>query len=196
MPCTGTSIGERGVSYILYGGVDQQSEFQETTQAVETERAQVVGGKFTVHLPSREFFSAFDVAFHRLHQVDRGGKPDEMYGVELQLRKSRFEVLGEFDHASLDLVNGVRSHIRQGYYVQPSYRITPKLFAVVRYDRLNRNSFYADQNSLARQSAGLTYRPIPSVSLKIEADRYEPQAGRLPAYYGVTAGAVWFFHLP
>src|SRR3984957_3130878 len=188
--------GEGGVSYMLYGGVDQQSDFRETTQTVGTEGAHVIGGKFAVHLPSREFFSTFDVAFHRLHQVDRGGKPDEMYGVELQLRKSRVEVLGEFDHASLDLVNGVPSHIRQGYYIQPSYRITPKLFAVVRYDRLNRNSLYADQDSLARQSAGLTYRPIPSVSLKIEADRYEPQAGRLPAYYGVTAGAVWFFHLP
>lgn len=188
--------GEGGVSYMLYGGVDQQSEFQEANQVVLTERAQVIGGKFTFHVPSRQFFRTFDMAFHRLHQVDRGGKPDEMYGVELQLGKSRFELLGEFDHASLDLVDGVRSHIRQGYYLQPSYRITPKLFAVARYDRLNRNSLYADQSSLARQSAGLTYRPVPSVSLKIEADRYEPQAGRLPAYYGVTAGAVWFFHLP
>ena len=188
--------GEGGLSYVVYGGVDQQSEFQEATQVVETERAQVIGGKVTFHLPSRQFLRTFDVAFHRLHQVDRAGKPDEMYAVELQLSKGRFEVLGEFDHASLDLVNGVRSHIRQGYYVQPSYRITPKLFAVVRYDRLNRNSLYVDQSSLARQSAGLTYRPVPAVSLKIEADRYEPQAGRLPAYYGVTAGAVWFFHLP
>ena len=87
-------------------------------------------------------------------------------------------------------------NIRQGHYVQPSYRIIPKLFAVVRYDRLDRDSRYADQSSLARQSAGLTYRPIPAISLKIEGDRYEPQAARVPAYYGVTSALVWFFHLP
>jgi hypothetical protein len=114
----------------------------------------------------------------------------------LQLSKGRFEVLGEFAHASLDIVNGVRGSIRQGYYIQPSYRINPKLFAVVRYDQLDRDSRYADQNSVAKQSAGFTYRPIPTVSLKIEGDRFEPEVARLPAYYGVTTGLVWFFHLP
>ena len=185
-----------GLSYVVYGGVDQQSEFQESTEVVQTERARAVGGKLTFHVPNRQFFRTFDVAVHRLHRVATDGKPDELYGVELQLSKSRFELLGEFDHASLDVADGVRAYIRQGYYIQPSYRITPKLFAVVRYDRLDRDSRYSDQNNLARQSAGLTYRPIPDISLKIEGDRYEPQGARIPAYYGVTTSAVWFFHLP
>ena len=188
--------GDGGVSYIAYGGVDQQSQFQENAQVVATERARVIGGKVTFHLPSRQFFRTFDVALHRLRRVAIDGKPDDTYGVELQLSKGRFEVLGEFAHASLDIVNGVRGSIRQGYYIQPSYRINPKLFAVVRYDQLDRDSRYADQNSLSKQSAGFTYRPIPMVSLKIEGDRFEPQGARLPAYYGVTAGLVWFFHLP
>jgi hypothetical protein len=185
-----------GVSYIVYGGVDQQSQFQEFTQVNEIERANVIGGKLTFHVPSLQFFETFNVAVHRLHRVGPDGKPDETYGVELQLNKSRFEVLGEFAHSSLDFVNGARRYIRQGYYIQPSYRLTPRLFAVVRYDRLNRDSRYADQNSLAKQSVGLTFRPIPTVSLKIEGDRFEPQAGRMPAYYGITTGLVWFFHLP
>jgi hypothetical protein len=189
--------GDGGVSYIIYGGVDQQPEFQENTAVVQIESARTVGGKLTLHVPSRHFFRTFDVAVQRLHRVGTDdGKPDEIYGVELQLSKSRYEVLGEFAHESMDVVNGARRYIRQGYYIQPSYRITPRLFAVVRYDQLDRDSRYADQSSLARQSAGLTYRPIPSVSVKIEGDRYEPQGARLPAYYGVTSAVVWFFHLP
>ena len=189
--------GDGGVSYVVYGGVDQQSEFLENTTHVQTEQARAVGGKLTFHVPTLHFFRTFDVAVHRLHRVSEiDGKPDEIYGAELLLSKSRFEMLGEFAHASMDVVNGVRAYIRQGYYVQPSYRITPKLFAVVRYDRLDRDSRYVDQGSLARQSAGLTYRPVPAVSLKIEGDRYEPQGARIPAYYGLTAAAVWFFHLP
>jgi hypothetical protein len=185
-----------GLSYIVYGGVDQQSQFQESTQIVLTEPARAVGGKLTFHVPNRQFFRTFEVAVHRLHRVGDDGTPDELYGVELQLSKDRFEILGEFAHASLDVVNRVRTYIRQGYYIQPSYRITPKLFVVVHYDRLDRDSRYADQSSLAMQSAGLTYRPIPDVSLKIEGDRYEPQGTRIPAYYGVTASAIWFFHIP
>jgi hypothetical protein len=185
-----------GLSYVVYGGVDQQSEFQQSTQVFQTERAKAGGAKLTFHVPNRQFLRTFDVAVHRLHRVAVDGKSDELYGVDLQLSKSRFGLLGEFDHASLDLANGVRAYLRQGYYIQPSYRITSKLFAVVRYDRLDRDSRYASQSSLARQSAGLMYRPIPDISLKIEGDRYEPQGARIPAYYGVTASAVWFFHLP
>jgi hypothetical protein len=189
--------GDGGVSYIAYGGVDQQSQLIENIQAIQTERAQVVGGKLTFHVPTRRFFSTFDVAAHRLHRgVGSDNKPDEIYGVELHVGKGQFEVLGEFAHASMDIGKGDRSYIRQGYYIQPSYRITQQLFAVFRYNNLNRDSRYADQSRLATQSAGLTYRPIPSVSLKIEGDRYEPQGARAGAYYGVTTSAVWFFHLP
>jgi hypothetical protein len=189
--------GDGGLSYIVYGGVDQQSQFQQSSQVVRTEQAKAAGAKITLHVPNRQFFTTFDVSVHRLHRVGTDdGKPDELYGTELQLSKSRFELLGEFDHASMDVVNGIRAFVRQGYYIQPSYRITAKLFAVVRLDRLDRDSRYTDQSRLARQSAGLTYRPVPAVSLKIEGDRYEPQGTRIAAYYGVTAAAVWFFQLP
>jgi hypothetical protein len=185
-----------GISYIAYGGIDQESTFQENAQVITTERTQAVGGKLTFHLPRRQFLSTFDVAIHGLHRVDRNGTPDQIYGVELQLSKSRIEILGEFVHASMDLVNGARGYIRQGYYIQPSYRLTPKMFAVVRYDRLNRDSRFPDQSSLARQLAGLVYRPTPTVSLKVEGNRYEPGGAHTAAYYGVTTSLVWFFHLP
>jgi hypothetical protein len=69
------------------------------------------------------------------------------------------------------------------------------LFAVTRYDRLNRDSRFANESSQAKQSAGLTFRPIPTLSLKLEADRYQPQTGQR-AYYGFTTGLVFFFHIP
>jgi len=188
--------GDGGISYIVYGGVDQLSEFQEKSQVVYTEHSQAIGGKLTFHLPSRQFFRTFDVSVHRLHRSGGDSRPDEIYGTELQLSRGRFELLGEFVHASMDFNDGVRSYIRQGYYIQPSYRIIPKLFAVARYDRLNRDSRFADQSSLARQLVGMTYRPTPAVSLKVELNRYQPQLAHVPAYYGVTTSLVWFFHTP
>jgi hypothetical protein len=185
-----------GVSYIVYGGIDQQSQLAELTQVIQIERARVIGGKFVLHIPSHQYFGTLDVAFHRMHRVAPDNLPDELYGFELELRKNRLEVLSEFSHASLDYINGVRSYIRQGYYVQPSYRVARGLFAVLRAEQLDRDSRYADQSNLGRQSAGLTYRPIPAISLKVDGDRYEPDGERVPAYYGVTTSVVWFFHLP
>jgi hypothetical protein len=106
--------GSGGASYIVCGGVDQQSQFQESTEVVEIETAHTIGGKLTLHVPSRQFFNTFDVAVQRLHRVGTDdGKPDEIYGVELHLSKSRYELLGEFAHDSMDVVDGVRSYIRQ-----------------------------------------------------------------------------------
>src|SRR5258706_12498845 len=62
--------GDGGVSYMAYGGVDQQTEFLEASQTENVERARVAGGKLTFHVPSSQFFRTFDVAVHRLHLVE------------------------------------------------------------------------------------------------------------------------------
>jgi hypothetical protein len=183
-----------GFSYEVYGGVDQQSDFNQLKAT--TERSRALGVKFVAHLPSRHFFEVFDIGFHRLRRSPQDGSIDQLYGVEFHLEKGRIGVLSEFAHASMDIVNGHRDHIRQGYYVQPSFRINRKLFAVANFDRLVRDNRLATKNAFARQSVGLTYRPIPALSLKLEGARYEPQAGRLPAYYGPAFSVVYFFHLP
>jgi hypothetical protein len=185
-----------GFSYLIYGGISQEPEvFTTTATSLGIDRAQAIGGKLIAHIPNGNFFDALDIGYHRLEQRfdDRNEHSD---GVELRLEKGRIQVLGEFAHMSADPTNGQAKFIRQGYYLQPSYRITRDLFAVANYDSLNRDSRYADESGLARQSAGQTYRPRPSISLKIEADRYEPQRNVLPAYYGASVGAVYFFHLP
>jgi len=188
-------FGDGGISYMVYGGLDQQTEFQAGRAGLKTEGARAVGGKLIVHLPNKQFFDTLDVAVHVLRRYPSVQDRDDIYGTELIARKWRVEVLAEFAHASLDIVRGSRTYIRQGFYIQPSYRITRKLFAVARYDRVDHDSRFADESSQTRQSAGLTFRPIPAVSVKLEADRYDRQVGQ-PAYYGFTTGLVFFYHKP
>ncbi len=188
-------FGEGGISYMVYGGVDQESEFQTGGQALKTEGARAAGSKLIVHMPSRQFFDTFDIGLHALRRFSSGHDHDDIYGAELIARKQRVEVLAEFAHDSLDIVGGSRGYIRQGYYIQPSYRLTKRLFAVVRYDRIDHDSRFADESSQSRQSAGLTFRPIPALSLKLAVERYEPQAGQR-ASYGITTGLVFFLHKP
>jgi len=187
-------FGEGGITYMLYGGVDQENELQPGGQALKTDEARAVGSKLILHLPSRQFFDTFDIGLHALRRytsVDR----DDIYGSELIARKQRVELLAEFAHDSMDIVQGSRGYIRQGFYIQPSYRLTKKLFAVVRYDRIDHDSRFADESSQSRQSAGLTFRPIPALSLKLEGDRYQTQTGQRGSY-GITTGMVFFFHKP
>jgi hypothetical protein len=185
-----------GISYQVYGGISQEEEFENDVHALHLEKTPAVGGRLTLHVPTRHLFDNFDVSFQRLHRANAGGKRDEISGAEIQLKKGRAEFLAEFAYSAEDVLRGSAEYFRQGYYLQPSYRITSRLFAVIRYDRLNRDSRFADERGLARQLAGLTYRPVPDLSLKVEADRYEPQHGRLPAYYGASVGVVYFFRLP
>jgi hypothetical protein len=185
-----------GFSYVIYGGASQEPDiFDSDAINIQIDPARAMGGKLVVHVPSWHFFDSFDIGYHRLEQqfTDRH---EDLDGAELRLEKGRARLLGEFAHMSAKPKDGSAGFFRQGFYLQPSYRLTRQLYAVGSYDRLNRDSRFADESGLGRQSLGLTYRPQPSISLKIEADRYEPQWGRLPAYYGVTAGVVYFFHLP
>jgi hypothetical protein len=185
-----------GISYQLYGGSSQQEEFKHDAQALAIERDRALGGKLVVHVPTRHVLDTFDVGYHLLHLRGPDGGHDRIYGWEVNVEKQRAALLGEFAHATMGDPSGAREYFREGYYLQPSYRLTRQLFAVARYDSLNRDSRFADENAFARQSLGLTYRPTPDISLKVEADRYEPQRGRLPAYYGATMAIVYFFHRP
>ena len=184
-----------GFSYQIYGGLSQEPEnFDAEARNLHIDQAWAIGGKLVAHVPSRHFFDSFDIGYHRLEQ--RFSDWDEsLDGAELRLEKGRARLLGEYAHMLAKPKNGTAEFFRQGMYLQPSYRLTRQLYAVASYDRLVRDSRFADESGLGRQSVGLTYRPQPFLSLKVELDRYEPQRSRLPAYYGVTVGAVYFFHL-
>jgi hypothetical protein len=185
-----------GISYQFYGGSAKQEELDHETRLLVIERNRALGGKLVVHVPSRRVFNTLDIGYHLLEQIDSQGGCDHTYGWEVNVETHRTAVLAEYAHAGHHDASGAQEYFRQGYYFQPSYRITPRLFVVARYDWLNRDSRFADESGLARQSAGVTFRPTPDISLKIEADRYQPVRGRLPGYYGVSAAVVYFFHRP
>lgn len=186
---------EGGFSYQLYGGIDQETAFNNNVITKGVERYRALGGKVVIHMPTNRVFDTFDLGVQRLHQQDKDGTRDELYGTEIHLETHGAGMLAEFAHSSDDIVHGSRNHIRQGYYIQPSYRITRKLFAFARYDRLNLDSRFASTNRLARQLLGLTYRPVPQLSFKVDVDRDQSQAGTLPAYYGASVGVIYFFHI-
>jgi hypothetical protein len=58
---------------------------------------------------------AFDIGYHRLEQRSRD-RDESLDGAELRF-------LGEFAHMSATRSNGQARFFRQGYYLQPSYRI-------------------------------------------------------------------------
>jgi hypothetical protein len=190
---------EGGFSYQIYGGVSQQARFDDSAPGDPLRRARSVGGKVVWHVPNHHFFDALDFGVHLLsaNYITRGDGRTDFQGAELNVSRGRVGVLSEFASSSDIVQRGTPGGHRDGYYLQPSYRIAPTLHAVAQYERLTHDSpLNADVFRLARQTLGLTYRPIPSVSLKVEADRDAPLHSPLPAFYGVTAGIVYFFRAP
>jgi hypothetical protein len=189
-------LDEGGISYQFYGGYAQQANFEDAVVAAELTRSRAVGGKMVWHVPGRHRFNTLDVGFQAHRALNSDGSRTQIYGAELNLETGPIQLLGEFQDASTGASPSQASYDRHGYYLQPSYRIAPPLFVVARYERLDRDSRDPDVSRMAKQSLGVTYRPVPAVSIKLEADRFEPQRGRVPPYYGVGAGLVYFFRIP
>jgi hypothetical protein len=186
---------EGGISYQFYGGSSQQATFTADVTA-DLARSRAIGSNVVWHIPSRHLFNTLDIGFqaHRAMNSDTGGA--QIYGAHVNMEMGPLHVLGEWADASIGASPSQAGYYRQGYYLQPSYRIAQPLFVVARYERLNRDSRDPDVNRLARQSLGMTYRPVPTLSLKVEANRSEPQRGRLPPYYGMGASLIYFFRVP
>jgi hypothetical protein len=189
-------LDEGGVSYQIYGGYAQQANFEDALVTVDLTRSRALGGKMVWHIPSRHLFSTLDIGFLAHRGLNSDTSRTQIYGAELNAEMGPVQLLGEFADASIGATPSRAGYDRQGYYLQPSYRIAPPLFVVARYERLDRDSRDPDVNRMAKQSLGVTYRPIPALSLKLEADRFEAQRGRVPPYYGVGAGLVYFFRIP
>jgi hypothetical protein len=188
-------LDEGGISYEFYGGSAQQTNF-DAVSPDDVTRSRAVGGKMVWHVPSRHLFNMLDVGFQAHRALNSDTSRTQIYGTELNGEIGRIQLLSEFEHAAIGTSPSQAAYYRQGYYLQPSYRIAPPLFVVARFERLNRDSRDPAVNRMGKQSLGLTYRPVPSVSLKLEADHYEPARGRISPYYGVGAAFVYFFRIP
>jgi hypothetical protein len=189
-------LDEGGISYQFYGGWAQQADFEDGVVETDLTRSRAVGGKAVWHIPSHQLFRTLDVGFQSHYALNSDTSRTEVYGGELNLETGPIQVLGEFAASSIGASPSQAGYSRQGYYLQPSYRLAPPLFLVARFERLDRDSRYPDVNRMGKQSLGVTYRPVPAVSLKLEVDRIEPERGVLPNYYGVGAALVYFFRVP
>jgi hypothetical protein len=204
-----------GFSYELYGGESQQAEYLPGGQSTFISREPMLAAKFVAHVPTGGLLDSCDIGFHRMHLASGDGSRDELYGLEARVEKGRVELLSEFAHASMNISNGIRNFFQQGYYVQGSYRLVRNLYAVARTDHANLDSRFEGPNDLATLLLGLTYRPVPALSLKAEAShdqtphRFEgpgtgllpgvgmlPPTAQQPSATGVSIAIVYFFHLP
>jgi hypothetical protein len=189
-------LDEGGISYQVYGGYAQQANFEDAVVGSELTRSRAVGGKIVWHIPSRHLFKTLDAGVHVHRALNSDTSRTQLYGAELNVEKGPVQLLGEFAYASIGDSPSQADYFRRGYYLQPSYRIALPLFIVARYERLNRDSRDANVSRMAKQSLGVTYRPMPAFSVKLEADRFEPQRGVAPPYYGLGAALVYFFRIP
>jgi hypothetical protein len=189
-------LDEGGISYQVYGGYAQQANFEDAVVESELTRSRAVGSKIVWHIPSRHLFKTLDVGVHAHRALNSDTSRTQLYGAELNVEKGPIQLLGEFAYASIGASPTQADYFRRGYYLQPSYRIALPLFIVARYERLNRDSRDPNVSRMAKQSLGVTYRPIPALSVKLEADRFEPQRGVVRPYYGLGAGLVYFFRIP
>ena len=209
-----TYFENSGISYTLYSGgglfggqgfdshnqlhsdAGSSSGSEATTtesSAPELKHSRAIGGTFIYHFPSHQFFQTLDFGVHRLQISYAEGNRQSIYGFESHVEKERLSFLGEYAHASANAADGSRYYFREGYYLQPSLRITPKLFGVYRFDWINADSRSETFSNVKRHTTGLTFRPIPAVSLKLEYVRHRFGGSESRAHDGLSAGVVYYF---
>ena len=110
------------------------------------------------HVPSRHLFNTLDVGFQAHRALNSDTSRTQIYGAELNVEIGPIQLLGAFEDASIGASPSRAGYYRQGYYLQPSYRIAPPLFVVARYEWLNRDSRDPEVNRMGKQSLGLTRR--------------------------------------
>lgn len=179
-----------GFSYVFYSGVTQENNPDPGTSG--TVRAKAVGGKVVFHLPTKHWFETLDIGFHHLREHDPDGTQELTHGLELLVEKGRLAILAEGAYSFVNEA-GQPSYRRRGHYIQPSWRLRPKWYLVARRDILEQDS--RAHAALGVHSIGLTYRPVPTLSLKSTLDRRESEL-RGSVYYGASLGIVYFFRLP
>jgi len=144
---------EFGITYYGYIGNGQSVFFTKN----DDNEGKAVGGKVTFHLPTGGKLEQLDLGVSFYQESPSDQDRTFAWGFDAQIRKGPWEVLTEF--AKRDAQED-----RTGFYVQPSYRFNAKWAAFYRYDLLDA----AYDGEIQKHVAGVNYRPIPEISLKLE----------------------------
>ncbi len=179
---------EAGFDYSFYAG--HGAGFHASGEAESGSGA--VGGTMLVHLPTRRFFKVLDTGLQFYRDRPGPGDRQQIYGFESRIEKGRFQFLGEFAHANIGPRHTNRDFFRQGYYLQPAVRLARRWHTYYRYDWLKYDSRNTTSPFADGHTAGLNFRPVPNVSLKLEWNSYR-QAGGPATTAGASAALAFFF---
>ncbi len=192
------TANERGISYSLYGGNGGDGELRE----FDANEHKAIGGRLTLRLAGRnkpDWLETLDFSVSTYLGDDDDGRNQSIVGFDTQIRVGRLELLAELAHGNQP------SYLRRtfdrtwhrdgeslGFYIQPSYRITPQWHVFYRYDYLNLDNSGQTPFDESRHTLGTTYRPLPNISLKLELFHSEPENDRLD-FNGVASSVVFNF---
>jgi hypothetical protein len=153
------------------------------------------GGRVQVRMPVGGFLKKFDVAADmyrgRIALDTNQLADDSVFGFESQLESGPFRLNAEYAHGeTLGLT-------RFGYYVEPAFRVNDNWLTFYRVEGLESARV---QRAEQRHLAGVNFRPLPQIALKMEYYRSLPKSRsfidaseiRKP-FNGVAAAAVFFF---
>jgi hypothetical protein len=119
-----------------------------------------IGGALKFDLPTGGLFETLKFDVNGYADTPAHERTTRTWGLESQARRGPFELLFEFARRRA-------AENRTGAYLQPSYRLTDRLMAFYRYDRL----FVAANGETQANTWGVNLRPISPVSLKFELFR-------------------------
>lgn len=181
-------FADGGLDYTWYAGNGRGPNPGRT----DADDHKATGGNFVVHVPTRHFFQTFDLGVQWYSDKLSGEEREGIYGFESKIEKGPLGFLGEFAHANIGAAHRSRKLFREGYYLQPWWRVGRRTHLVYRYDLLNFDSRTVHSTDFHRHTVGVNFRPVPTVSLKLEFNRYRPEGGP-GGYRGVAAGLAFFF---
>lgn len=185
----------RGVSYVAYVGNGGDSD----DSAVDRNENKAVGGHATLHLAGDTTFETLDFGASIHVGDEHSGADRTVYGLDAQIRIWKLEFLSELawgrHEAATRPGSGLPPFVESdtlGYYAQVAYNFKPRWHTFYRFDELDLvedgpGLFDAHQHTL-----GVNFRPIPSVSLKLEGFRAYPD-GDVDPFNGFATSVVYNF---
>ena len=168
--------GSAGLGYDAYLGNGESGSFAK----LDDNEAKAVGGAIKLNVVAGRLVDTVAVAIHGYTDSPAGTRRVRTWGIESQVHKGPFELLFEYARRSA-------KEDRSGFYVQPSYRLTEKVIAFYRHDRLR--SFPAPDTRA--NTWGINTHPIAPVSFKFEFYRTTPLQQR--AFNGIASSLAVAF---
>lgn len=178
-----------GFDYSVYAGAG----FDFRDPQVQQDGRGAMGGTFLAHVPTGRIFDVFDAGVQYYRDKPAPGDRQQIYGFENRIEKGPFEFLGEMAHASIGPQNGTRRLFRQGYYLEPAWRLRKRYHAYYRYDWLKLDSRDITRPFTDEHTLGLNFRPVPTLSLKLEWNSARPVGSFGPFAQGFGTGIAFFF---